>query len=758
MIFMKRFIFATAFLGMAISFAGATVVKDRTPGEVLKGSPAHGLTKCIKPVEKHHEGLVVSDATSVKKSPKKEAENTFEVKCVFKYDHDKFQPSDVTAYNEENYDKGHYDRENDFVTVALPEGTYDFMMRFYKLSDTAMWGNSGIAYLILEDIDVTGDKEIELDAALITECISFETYNPDGEKSALRYLRYLNENWDWEIITEYNVYDMYFDNYIIKPGVFRTSMHANGGGCEVEPGPMGEWKAEWASNVYINPVSDKYVIAQLRMLYDENEMRLVPMFAEGSHTQTVTNKGETYTPRMDVSFGHTPLSKEFDVTSDSPYGMHWSMEDIDSPFTSWGLSTSLGSFHHVRYCETPSSRLHPEYGTFIRFENEDFAEIAGIDRYEDEDGNVIWEETRYYSYKISTPYFLLGNEGNTLFPLVDNRFINAKEGGMERESSIPEGISYFAEYENTPMFGNTPQYMQFYYLNYESKWYDYPLPMIDFTSIGYNGDYRDFYDSEVCGTLNGEKVFNNHSEFYEWQIQCSENETPTGELIVDYVNTNIEIDGLAGKNTAKVRLDNSLEDYTAPLIQAVQFRDNAGNVTERFNSVADGNLLIAGGDFQEKKLIGVEYYGETPLWYEVDDCTMTVEYAPYGSNSYSPIAMTAGDEIIHSFGKLYYGSLDSVDRRSETGWFDLRIVMEDAVGNVQEQIISPAFRVDELTGVQKVNANSSNLRVFNGAVVADNGLDVEVFTLSGKKIENRNLAAGIYLAKSGASVAKLVVK
>ncbi len=111
-----------------------------------------------------------------------------------------------------------------------------------------------------------------------------------------------------------------------------------------------------------------------------------------------------------------------------------------------------------------------------------------------------------------------------------------------------------------------------------------------------------------------------------------------------------------------------------------------------------------------------------------------------------------------SFGYPYVGTLDSVGRCSETGWFDLRIVMTDAAGNTQEQIISPAFRVDSLAGIQAISVNGSNLRVLNSRVVSDDDMPVEVFTLSGQRVENVQLPAGLYVARSGKSVAKLMVK
>ena len=78
-----------------------------------------------------------------------------------------------------------------------------------------------------------------------------------------------------------------------------------------------------------------------------------------------------------------------------------------------------------------------------------------------------------------------------------------------------------------------------------------------------------------------------------------------------------------------------------------------------------------------------------------------------------------------SFGYFYRGSLKDVTGAGEKGWFDLKIRLEDAAGNWQEQVISPAFRIDDKvdTGIE----NNNQYTITNNQ---------EVYDLMGRKVGN----------------------
>lgn len=716
---------------LMIFSVSATVKERKFEHHVLPGAPSAGVVKINQSADT--KPVINAEFTPVAKKvnkPLKESEQTFEVKCVFKYDRERYRPDMVFIYNaDERYDED-YERGDECVYVNVKPGIYNIITMFKRYSSTALYYEEGLAHLILEDIEVNCDIEIELDASLITETISFETYNPDGEKTTLDYVRYLNDLHEVETISEGNVSDFIIQNFISHKDYGYFMVIDNAGGAEVEPGTCGEWKAEWNSNIYVNPVSDKYQFSQARLIYNDKECWFVPMFADGSHTQTVTNKGDKYSDLYNVNFAKTPVGMEGDNVSELPYSISWGLINTLEPlWISNSFSSDVALFHHFRFCQTTSLLRHPQYICMMDFGVED----------------------------ITTPRFILGMESCNVQPLINNDDLLYLEGGIETGQLLHDKLTFKVTPQSMPVFGSMPQFMQFYYRTYDSPWNEYPYPLLSYESYDYYGDTFTSSDDEIKVSVNGNVVATSKAEIRDWLYASLESPMETGQLVFDYLNNNIEIDGLAGKNSAKVCVDNSVDNFTMPLIQMVQMRDGNNQPAASFSDPTEGSLLITGGDFH--KIDGpLNEYGDPLMWYDVYDCDLKVEYAPYGSNDFAPIEMRQEGDMMIGFGYPYIGSLESVDRESATGWFDLRILMTDAAGNTNEQIISPAFKIDRLTGIQQVCVNKANLRIVGRSVVADGGADVEVFTQSGQRVENHNLSAGIYMARSGESVAKLMVK
>lgn len=669
-------------------------------------------------------------------------DNLYDVKCIFNYDASQYRPSSVIAYNESNSDETHYDYENDFINLNLPDGIYDFFVSFYRISETSFFGDMGLAYLILEDIEIKGDCEIELDASLITEEIKFETYNPDGEKSRQRYLRYLNENWDWEIIEEYTVYNIYCDNLIICDKYeFFYNNHNNCGGIDVELGPFGENKSEWYTTIYINPLSEKYQLAQLRMMYTEDECYILPLFPEGNRSQTVTNKNDSYSDKLNILFDKSPNGKDCQISSLDPFLFGWSINNsLASNSLTWNISTNSDAFFNIYYCDTSSSKKHPEYICYTRFQYEDIA------------------ENEYYSKKLISPDIVLGMNSYTLFPLPNNRYIRNLEGGQSADLSYPIQIGCHFNNQNIPIFNSSPLFTRFFYLLYNSPLTSYPYPMLQYTNVGFKGDYHEYDEGDFTISLNDNLVCTSSADLINWQRECQENPIELGKTIFTYKNDNYMVDEIRGTNTAKVYFDTSLNDGLAPLLQLIYFKDKNDILTERFQYAADGFLTIVGGDFKENRGPFNKGIEEEPLWYDVMPCDISVEYSPYQSNIYYPLDITVVEEPLIGYGNIHCGSLETVTEPSSTGWYDLRVKLTDEAGNYNEQVISPAFKIDQNTGLQKATFNKSNLRVENRKVISDTNEFIRVYTLQGKSIENKNLPNGIYIAKSNDSIIKLIIK
>ena len=170
----------------------------------------------------------------------------------------------------------------------------------------------------------------------------------------------------------------------------------------------------------------------------------------------------------------------------------------------------------------------------------------------------------------------------------------------------------------------------------------------------------------------------------------------------------------------------------------VRFIDTDRNFTDRYAEGKDGVVEFSGGDFT------FHYEAESMTsWYtEVPASEVSVEYAPYNSNDFLPLEVENIPErdFMPGFGTYYRGSLASVDRPSENGWFDVRIRLTDASGNYQEQTLSPAFWIEANVGVNEVAGAEIGVAVANGRITVcgcDNPT-IEVYSTDGMLLRRIN--------------------
>ena len=215
--------------------------------------------------------------------------------------------------------------------------------------------------------------------------------------------------------------------------------------------------------------------------------------------------------------------------------------------------------------------------------------------------------------------------------------------------------------------------------------------------INYVGRYG---ESRLCDDAETTLTFKFNGEEIEDPANWSRDEKGTWEFTV--TNTNIVVDGLQGENKTVVYYDETNEESTCPGIEMLHFRNEAG-ITDRFATAADGTMEFMGGAFK------FNYYPE--FWngdYECQPMDVTVEYSPYGEENWNALTVEEVPELFQmpGWGYFYRASLADVTGKATKGWFDVRFKLQDELGNWQEQVVSPAFRIDNLvsTAVEEVNA------------------------------------------------------
>lgn len=93
---------------------------------------------------------------------------------------------------------------------------------------------------------------------------------------------------------------------------------------------------------------------------------------------------------------------------------------------------------------------------------------------------------------------------------------------------------------------------------------------------------------------------------------------------------------------------------------------------------------------------------------------------------------------------------------SSTKWYDLRLTVKGENGSEQQQTISPAFRVNSLSGVETVYGDADSVQVSGRNILTPAGS--RIYTMQGTMTDGRNVMPGIYLVKTSGGVAKVLVK
>lgn len=217
------------------------------------------------------------------------------------------------------------------------------------------------------------------------------------------------------------------------------------------------------------------------------------------------------------------------------------------------------------------------------------------------------------------------------------------------------------------------------------------------------------------------------SDFIMWNIENTATYSNTSLKYTFTIDHPID-GGIASTTTCETYYDVQLDNPTPPILQHVMLRDNDGHVTNRFNKSSDGTISLAGGRFiihEWTVITGSDprYYAD----YEYSPAEMSVEYAPCGSEEFTPLEVQENPDkfFMPGSGAFWEGSLSGITRPSRNGWYDLRITLTDKDGNYQRQTITNALKVEELAGIETIADE-----ILGNAEVTD------VYNLQGIKITN----------------------
>lgn len=570
----------------------------------------------------------------------------------------------------------------DFADFDVPAGTYNFLAEFYRIDADGFDYN---CYVIKENVTIKSDMTLNFDAYEAKNFVDMNTFDKNGNQVILPRGHYTSEG-EFEWIGDW--FELFMGNGILSYEGY---------------GMLSGWcgNTNYISKFYISDVSEKVSYSLVEVFSMEGMLYTVNHYAD----QIVSNVQTSNDPKdfivYDETFKPTPLNAE--------------SERIPYP-----VITVEGAVMMLYGHEMPDGKLTLCIGKAPRKKGQFLIDIASADYAGTEeedfgDGDIwyiSWEQIMrslpILNFDGKLSYY---NLGQTSFFREDRVYeIDGERKTMGLFPSNPV-FSYPLSQRVAPMIGNSCPMLDVDLLHYPYYDGDGALKQIDVFYKGRYGEQRES-DNMVAHLLikEGDEVVYDDalqgSTGYMWLDPHWDN----GIVDVTLTNENIDVDGLQGKNVTTLQLDKAKADRCPPSLSMLDFRDKDNMVTDRFATAADGKLNFYAYDNNFNVTEDWQYY------WTVFKPTVEVSYTPYDTEDWKPLPVEEDPSLffLPTMGYFYSGSLKDVTGAGREGWFDLKIRLEDEAGNWQEQVISPAFRIDDLvdTGIsdEELRMKDDNLK------------------------------------------------
>ena len=625
----------------------------------------------------------------------------------------------------------------DKMQGQVPVGTYDIVAFFQK--DMTQY------YTIKEQVEVSGDVNITLNPAECTSHISFKNYGPDGELQKLG-LGHIDEGTGEWIHDEDGDIDMlHVTNQIYLKGI---TGFANWSWVLIGDVAEEQERTSSGMDIYVNDVSDRYLFAQSRLAFFE-ETGLY-----GKHTSYLTWLSTDDVNSGEVANDPAEYVKCSDTYKYTPYGQN---------VNGWGFETVLWTTMNGVYDSFSSSSQTPfapkQSETYA---NETWVNIPERDKHYPQLELLMQTNFADYEGMVTNPW--TGEQGLGIKGWTLGTPVSVKNGQLERRNfghqlRTDDGLQpnriylkdmgvVMGERRLSYIFSPSP-IMLTYPVEQAQGYINDNCPINAVCVINYENDgLTNLAGLDNCYVgRNGETRWCNEGITAQFKCNGEILENPQfnpnvkANFEMTITNPNIEVDGLSGHNTTTVYFDQNQEDMTPPSIEMLHFKDADGKITDRFATATGGTMEFYASDF--------DYIYYPDLWGGVFECQpveVVVEYAPYGTEDWNELTIEEIPEYYQEpgWGYFYRGALAEVTGQGEKGWFDLRFRLQDASGNWQEQIVSPAFRIDDL-------AYSSVATVGSG-----NAHEMARYNLAGQRVDASH--QGVTIIKMSDGSARKVLK
>ena len=665
-------------------------------------------------------------APSARKAQFKEDAPNHQVSFVLDYDTESQKPYEVIMLRPGQRGKslGYYDLEDGINTLVVPEGTYDIIVDFGQMDPyDEEWALYHL-YVIREQVTIDQDMELNFASSEANNHIHFQTMTIDGEP-AYTGLYGVDENWNVKILEEGNTDDVVCHNKLYCED-YGTLKDILGNFGQTVVGPTFESPCcEDNYDFFVSDLSDRWVFYSYRTAV--------------KGVNVYTSAYETRGASGDITVSNDP--SKFLLFEDPFIATDYQGFDVEERIPAYYFGADGWQFSCSCFESLPDGENYKIYLSASPDDSEvGFVPIIQPLMLKGEDNTWILQGA---PLTVSNGHAIFANNG--FFPFWTEYSEELDEYGrdiMELPSWPTHPVfSYPVEKKKENLGSNCPLLVAYPYQYEETRGTNTTRYFV--FSLNYAGRYGEAKAgssrADVKMKLNGNDLLIADGAFT----------TTVDELLNGVVDATIvkegvvvDVDDMEGSNKAQLHYTAGAEDQNPPTVTMLHFKDGDENVTDRFATAADGTLEFSAGDFN---------YFITPIshlgtWLRQIPEVVEVSYSPYGEGNWDELTVEEVPEYYWPrMGWFYTGSLAGVTGQGLNGWFDLKIRVEDAAGNWQEQVISPAFRIDDLAFSSVASVGSSNAH------------EVARYNLAGQRVDAN--ATGVVIIKmSDGTARKALVK
>ena len=585
----------------------------------------------------------------------------------------------------------------------IPVGKYDFM--------NVLWRNNGnISAVIKELVDIRKDTTITIDQSEANRSIPIKCVDKDGNDMLFDVIRYHYDENDNLVSTDTlrkgNINEAFMMRYIYLKGQGRVHNYMTN--CFEKDPDMEEWKDNRMFEYYVNKLSDRYILeCCIALTGKDGQHYIVKEVSNNPNDTALVNKKEDWVD-YEETFKPTPMGEN----SEKGHVMLYRANELFNGMPVGSVSPNSGplagrdnkSIIHVCAKKDYGINEYPYDLSIIPALGDKYMEKVDSFAHYDENDNLIGYETdtaRYYlctygqqafSTNNGIEYFNSGHDvyGNKSFQYDEN-------GNLTDFYPGHKAFSYMQD-KRRGIYGNNCPINSFMQRNGYNEELGKKTFYWDPCYIGRLGEVRmtDAAAAKYTVKYNNEPIKVTNAE--EFANNWAQEEHSDGVWDITMENDNIMVDSIQGKNITHLYYDQRKDDWTAPILQMLQFRNSDGIITDRFENGQDGFIEFAGGDFN---------WNPQKNSFKIAPMTTKVEYAPYGTNKWKELNVEEIPELYKApqFGYFYRGSLSNIERTSSNGWYDLKLTLTDTSGNYEEQTVSPAFKMNIANAIKEIGSD-----------------------------------------------------